>query len=133
MGYNFGSNFKKKARYSAHSRQECRGGCSNGLPKYHHSGEEARYCDQLALLVKGGRIRSYTGQKRYDLHDAHGKAVGYMLVDFQVIRADGILEIHEYKGAMLINSPEFRHKKALFTWCYPHIQYHVVGRKQIVL
>lgn len=137
MGYNWpgpgAAPYKKKARYHGHSRQECNGGCNSGRPKFHHSREESRYCDQLALLVKSGEYRSYKGQRRYDLRDAHGRAVGYLLVDFEVVRADGILEIHEYKGAMLMNSPEFRHKKALFSWNYPHIQYHTVGRKQIVI
>lgn len=138
MGYNFpgvsgAAPYKKKARYHSHNRQECGGGCNAGRPKFHHSREEARYCDQLALLVKAGEIRSYKGQRRYDLHDKIGRAVGYMMVDFEVIRADGRLEIQEYKGGHLVNTPEFRHKKALFSWCHPHIQYHVVGRKQIVL
>lgn len=141
MGYNFQmrSGPIKKARYSSHNRQECQGGCRLAelgrlSPRWHHSKEEARYCDQLMLIVRAKRdLKSYRSQARYDLHDKVGRAVGYMMVDFEVIRMDGVLEIHEYKGGHLVNTPEFRHKKALFTWCYPHIQYHVVGRKQIVL
>lgn len=141
MGIMFGgaAPYKKKARYTGHNRQECAGGCRLAetkrlSPRWHHSREEARYCDQLMLIVKEGRdLKSYRSQARYDLHDKTGKNVGYMMVDFEVIRMDGVLELHEYKGGHLVNTPEFRHKKALFTWCYPHIQYHVVGRNQIVL
>lgn len=85
------------------------------------------------MLVKAKEIRSYRGQVRYDIRDRMGKSCGYLLVDFEVTRADGRIEIHEYKGSGFMNSPEFRHKRALFTWCYPHIDYHTVGRKQIVL
>ena len=133
------SNFKKKPRYSSHNRQECQGGCrlkelGRLSPRWHHSKEEARYCDQLMLIVRAKRdIRSYKSQVRYDLHDKVGRPVGYMMVDFEVIRMDGIREIQEYKGRHLVNTPEFRHKKALFTWCYPKIQYHVVCRNQIVI
>ena len=144
MGYNFPMKagpglYKKKPRYSSHNRQECAGGCrleevGRLQPRWHHSREEARYCDQLMLIQKSGKeIRSYRSQARYDLRDAYGRACGYLMVDFEVIRADGTLELQEYKGAHLLNTPEFRHKKALLSWCYPKIQYHVVGRKQIVL
>lgn len=139
MSFGGAAPYKKKARYSSHSRQECAGGCKIGdlgrpQPRFHHSREEARYCDQLMFQMKDGReVRSYKSQVRFDLQDGYGRAVGYLLVDFLVTRADGKVEIHEYKGAMLMNSPEFRHKRALFSWCYPHIQYHTVGRKQIVI
>jgi hypothetical protein len=119
-----------------HGKTECAGGCGPsklGGSKGHHSAEEARYCDTLRLLVKSGEYRSYRGQVRYDIRDALGKSCGYLLVDFEVMRADGTIEIHEYKGSGFMNSPEFRHKRALFTWNYPHIEYHTVGRKQIVL
>lgn len=128
-----GNFFKKKARYSSHSRQACLGGCDQDRPKWHYSREEARYCDQLALMIKAGEYKSYRGQRRYDLRDAHGKPCGYMIVDFEVVRHDNALMIIEYKGKHLMNTPEFRHKKALFSWCYPNIQYTVANKNDIVL
>lgn len=118
-----------------HGRTECSGGCGpskvGGGPKSHHSKEEAQYCDTLRLLVKAGEIKSYRGQTRYDIHDRMGKRCGYLLVDFEVTTKKGLIEIHEYKGAGFMNSPDFKHKRALFTWCYAHIPYHTVGVKDI--
>lgn len=119
-----------------YGRTNCNGGCGAsklGGSKGHHSKEEARYCDKLALLVKAGRIKSYRGQVRYDIRDRMGVSCGYLLVDFEVLSQDDIISIHEYKGSGFMNTPEFRHKRALFTWCYPHIVYNTVGIKDIVL
>lgn len=119
---------------TARGMTECAGGCGRAKssgPTKHHSGEEARYCDQLRLLVKAGEIKSYRGQVRYDIRDALGKPCGYLLVDFEVTKKDGTIEIHEYKGSGFMSAPEFHHKRALFTWCYPHIVYHTVGRRDL--
>lgn len=128
-----GRSFKRKARYSVHRRQECLGGCSERGSRWHDSIEEAGYCDQLMFLKKGGEIRSYRPQVVYYLSDREGRACGYMKVDFEVVRADGKKEIHEYKGKLFGTLMEYRTKKALFSWCYPKIQHITVGKNQIVL
>lgn len=125
---------KRKPRYNAHSRQDCRGGCKpDGLPRLHHSIEEAHYCDQIAMLVKSGEYRSYKSQVKYDLKDLHGASVGWMMVDFEVIKANGDLVVIEYKGKFFGQLMEYRQKKALFSWNYPKTEYVTVGRKQIVI
>ena len=130
MGYNFPV---KKARYGAHRRQTCRGGCSAGKPRWHDSIEEAKYCDKLALLLKAGEIRSYKPQVVYHLQDRQGKPCGYMRVDFEVVRADGRTCIHEYKGKLFGTLMEYRTKKALFSFCYPKIEHITVQKNQIIL
>jgi len=131
MGYSWG---KKKPRIQTRrGRTICAGGCSGGSPRWHHSGEEADYCNYLMMLQKADEIREYKTQVRYDLKDAIGKPVGYMVVDFEVINNDGHLSIHEYKGAGFMKSQEFRQKRALFTWNYPDIPYHTVGKRDIVI
>lgn len=130
MGYNL----RRKPRIQTqYGRTTCAGGCSEGRPRWHHSREESQYCNQLMMLVKAGELRSYRTQIRYDLKDFHGNPVGYMIVDFAVIRADGSLEIREFKGLGFQNMMEFRHKKALFSWCYADLPYVVVTKKDIVL
>ena len=122
---------KGKSRYGRKNRQQCKGGC--GFPRWHDSGEEADYCNKLMLLKKCGEIRDYSTQVKYPLKDAHGKSCGWMMVDFEVIRADGAKEIHEYKGSLFGRLPEFRIKKALFTWNYVNVNYIVVNKKTIVI
>ena len=131
MGYNFP--IKKKARYSRHSRQLCHGGCSEGRQRWHDSIEEARYCDKLAILVKAGEVRSYKPQVTYHLHDRSGRPCGHMRVDFEVVRADGRVCIHEYKGSLFGTLMEYKTKKALFTWCYPETEHITVQKNQIIL
>ena len=120
-------------RYAAHQRMNCRGGCQNGKPRWHHSKEEARYCDCLLLLKKSGEIRSYESQVRYDLRDRNGLPCGWMVVDFKVKHANGKIKIHEYKGSFFGKLMEYRTKKALFSWCYPALEYVTVGKKEIVI
>lgn len=110
----------------------CAGGCNDGREKTHGSGEEAAYCDTLKRQL-GREVQRYRSQVRYDLKDRVGKRVGFMQVDFEVIRICGTLQIHEYKGKLFARSQIFLQKKALFTWCYPSIEYIVVGKREIVL
>lgn len=125
---------KRKPRYTAHSPRDCRGGCNPaGKPRLHHSIEESHYCDQLAMLVKAGEYRSYRTQIKYNLSDRKGSAVGWMMVDFEVIKADGSLVVVEYKGKFFGQLMEYRQKKALFSHCYPEIEYVTVGKNQIVI
>lgn len=114
-------------------RTDCAGGCRAGVPRSHHSGEEADYCNTLELLQKAGEIRSYRTQVRYQLHNKEGRGAGYMCVDFEVVRADGRVEIHEYKGKNFESMPEFVRGRALFSWCYPHLQYHTIKKGQRVI
>lgn len=134
-GYDMSLVYLRHNRYgrTKRNRRECSGGCKAGSPRYHDSMEEARYCDQLALLVKQGELRSYKSQVTYYLKDAHGAACGWMRVDFEVIRADGKKQIHEYKGKLFATLPEYRIKKALFSWNYPELEHITVQKRQIIL
>jgi len=130
MGYTL----KRKARYTSHRRRACSGGCNpDHFSRWHDSIEEANYCDQLNLLKKCGDIQDYVGQKIYYLADRNGKACGWMKVDFVVTDANGKIAIHEYKGSLFGRLPEYRVKKALFTWCYPDIPHITVGKNQRVI
>ena len=131
MGWNMRQG---RPRIGGINRTCCSGGCFKGNEPYgstgrwHHSREEAVYCDYLKDLKISKEIKDYRSQVRYDLKDAHGKPCGYMVVDFVVDKNDNEYSVVEYKGRFLMNSPEFRHKKALFTWCYPEVDYCVVGK-----
>lgn len=125
---------KKNPRYGRKTRRDCSGGCKeDGTPRSHDSIEESHYCDSLRLLVKAGELRSYKGQVVYHLQDRMGKPCGFMRVDFEVVRADGRIEIHEYKGKLFGTLMEYKTKKALFSWCYPAIEHITVGKNQRVL
>lgn len=130
MGYSFG----RRPRYGKKCRQECKGGCLGfDRRRWHDSIEEARYCDQLALFQKAGEIQSYRSQVVYPLKDRNGGPCGHMRVDFEVIRADGRKQIHEYKGKLFATLMEYKTKKALFTWNYPEIEHITVQKHDIVL
>lgn len=125
--------FNKKPRYSVHNKQQCKGGCSDRRPRWHHSIEESAYCNKLLLLKKAGEIRSYKTQVRYDLHDRLGTRCGWMIVDFVVVHADGKIKIHEYKGKFFGTLMEYKTKKALFSFCYPKLEYVTVMKNQLVI
>lgn len=128
--------FKRAPRYGPKNRQNCLGGCRGmnpDVPRSHDSREEARYCDELRLLRRAGEIRHYTSQVIYHLHDRAGRAVGWMRVDFDLVLANGRQQIREYKGKLFGTLMEYRQKKALFSWCYPKIDYVTVGKGQIVI
>jgi hypothetical protein len=122
-----------RPRYGQKTRRDCYGGCKeDGKPRSHDSIEEAEYCCNLERLKKAGEILSYRGQVVYHLKDRVGKPCGFMRVDFEVIRADGTMELHEYKGKLFATLMEYRTKRALFSWCHPEITYITVQKGQIV-
>lgn len=126
--------FQKRPRYGQKTRQECHGGCKDdGSRRWHDSIEEADYCNTLGLLKKAGEVRSYRSQVTYPLFSIDKTLCGSMRVDFEVIRADGRLVIHEYKGKLFATLMEYRTKKALFTHCYPTIEHITVRKGQRVL
>lgn len=130
MGYSF---MLKKARYTAHKKSYCAGGCQNGEPRLHDSIEESKYCDFLYALMRAGEIKGYRSQAQYDLVDCFGNCCGYMRVDFEIINTDGTKEIHEYKSKFFGDLMGYKQKKALFSWVYPDIKYITVGKEHITL
>lgn len=139
----------KQPRWGMKQRKDCKGGCLQDDPVHckrmawvpgrghvhirsHDSIEEARYCDQLMLMKKAGEIRTYKAQVRYDLTDILGNSCGWMRVDFVVTRADGRIQIHEYKGKVFGTLMEYKTKKALFTWNYPDVEHVTVNKNDIV-
>lgn len=130
MGYSLR---RKGPRYGPKNRQLCSGGCRPQGPRWHDSVEEAMYCDRLLGYQKVGEIRSYRSQVTYYLYDKDHNACGWMRVDFEIIKADGTKVIHEYKGKLFATLPEYKTKKALFTWNYPDIPHITVRKGEIIL
>lgn len=122
----------KKPRYGRKQRKECKGGCRDGVTRFHDSVEEARYCNQLLILQKAGEFDWYESQKTFPLRDPDGNSAGAHRVDFVIWRGEE-REVHEYKGKLFGTLPEYRTKKALFKWCYPEIPYTTVSKRDVVL
>jgi hypothetical protein len=59
----------------------------------------------------------------YRLSDREGKSCGSMRVDF---------EIREYKGRLFATLREFHLARALFSHCYPDIEYKTVTEKDLI-
>jgi len=116
---------KGSPRYGFKRRKECLGGC--GFIRKHDSAGEADYCNTLKLLQRAGTIQSYAAQKIYWLRDRLGARHGYLRPDFIVTLNDGSVEIREFKDRLL--TKEWELKSALFTFCYPEIEYKVVYPK----
>lgn len=121
------SNPRIKTKYG---KTECSGGCREGSPRFHHSREEALYCNKLSILKKCGEIKDYRAQVRFDLHGPDGKYIHkYMVVDFVVTNFDRSEEIHEYKG---YKTEEWKLKYELFRWCYPDMIYLLKTVKDLI-
>ncbi len=108
---------KKKTKY--HSKtQKC------SLGHIHHSTGECGYCNNLLLQTKctPRLVKSFKTQVKYSLK-VNGKQITNHFVDFEVIRPDGKLEIHEYKG---FATAVWAIKRKLFEALYPDIPYLVI-------
>jgi len=90
----------------------------------HPSILEANYCDQLALLVKAGEIKSYKTQVKYGLCVNNNHVCDH-IVDFEVETKDGKKEIHEAKG---FQTAVWRLKFNLFRAIYPGTEYHIISQ-----
>lgn len=110
-----------RASRNKYGNSSCR--CSQG--HIHDSRFEARYCDQLAMLVKAGEIKSYRTQVRYPLK-MNGVTITSHIVDFEVVENSGKIHIEECKG---VATREWRIKHKLFEQCYPDIKYYVITMK----
>lgn len=96
--------------------------CSAGHT--HGSKKEARRCDELHLLQRGGVIRQLSIQPQFWfqidgqalMHD-NGRRVGYK-ADFQYFEGDQNV-VEETKGLVVRDWPL---RKALFKACYPYIK-----------
>ena len=110
-------NYKKQYR-NKYLNKSCR--CHSG--HQHDSRFEAGYCDELALQVKVGHIKSYEIQKQYSL-DINGSHICNHIVDFVVTNKLGLIEIHETKG---FATRDWRIKWKLFEALYPDIPYRII-------
>lgn len=109
---------QSRARFTSHRRTDCLGGC--GKIRKHGSMEEARYCNQLALEVKAGKIKSYASQVRFPIRDPRNTYTGkFWTPDFVVTLPNGREVIHEYKG---FATEEYRLRRMLFHWNYPNLE-----------
>ena len=122
----------KSARYTK-NRKECAGGCkADGRPRSHDSGEEAGYCEKLGIMQKVGVIKSYEAQKTFYLHNRECGACGSMRVDFVVTLPDGREQCREYKGNLFGKLREFHLARALFSYCYPDVEYLTVTERDLL-
>ena len=94
--------------------------CSQG--HIHHSRGEAGYCDVLAILKRGRKIKGYEIQKKFEL-TAHGKHITNHYPDFLVTELDGSIRVDEYKG---FATEIWRIKMKMFKAQYPEIPYNVI-------
>lgn len=88
----------------------------------HDSIGEARYCDQLDLLVKAKEIKEFKIQVDYPLV-VNKITVCVHRVDFEVTTIKNKTEINEFKG---FATQVWNLKRKLFKACYPGIPYIVV-------
>jgi hypothetical protein len=77
---------------------------------------EALYHSTLALEYRAGFVRAVNRQPSYDL-TVNGVFVGRYVADFEVLRADGEIQVVECKG---FKTPTYKLKKRLFEALYPH-------------
>ena len=61
------------------------------------SKKEAKYAQELDLLLKAGEIKEIVPQFKLSL-DVNGKHITNYFVDFMVITKDGTKQLHEVKG-----------------------------------
>jgi len=80
---------------------------------------EALYCDTLAEREERGEIAAFRSQVVYEL------GVCIHKVDFEVVNADGHVEVHEVKGP---ETKVWRLKRKMFEERYPEIPYVVIKR-----
>jgi len=123
----YGKKKKGLGRYPNIKRKRCE------LNHHHDSREEAEYCLKLQLLKRAGEIQDFRSQVVYslDLTDEFGKKhhIANHRVDFEVTNKEGKTEIHEYKG---VETFEWRMKRRLFEFIYPHIPYKVMREKDLL-
>ena len=91
----------------------------------HQSKYEARYCNDLALLIKAREIAYYDTQVRFEI-EVHKKHICWYVADFLITAKDGSSEVHETKGHW---TKDAKLKRKLFEACYPHIKYIVIKQK----
>lgn len=89
---------------------------------YHPSKIEAGYCDLLAANKRGGTIKDYESQVRFDFV-VNGQKICSHIVDFVVEMPDGEKQVHECKG---YEHPLWNIKRKLFEALYPDIEYIVI-------
>jgi len=94
--------------------------CSQGHK--HDSRWEAKYCNDLELLKRGGAIKGYDVQVPFDLK-VNDALICVHRVDFVVYNQEGNKEVHEPKG---FESSDWKIKKKLFEALYPEIPYFVI-------
>ena len=109
------------ASYSKYKNKWCT--CDQG--HNHQSRVEAGRCNSLATMKRGGAIKDFKSQVKYDLK-CNGEHVTNHIIDFEVYPTKGPKWVEDVKGGLL--SAEWRIKKRLFELNYPKIEYKVVKR-----
>jgi hypothetical protein len=76
---------------------------------------EARYYATLQLEQRAGFVREFRRQPNY-LLEVNGVWVGRYVADYEVVRADGEIQVVDCKG---FKTPVYRLKRRLFEALYP--------------
>lgn len=88
------------------------------------SRKEARFAQQLDLLIKAGIVSHYDTQPSYELQPSYKqgdktiRSIRYV-ADFKVFYADGRVEIIDCKG---VKTPVYLIKKKMFEYKYPGLR-----------
>jgi len=109
---------KKKSKYKNES-------CQCLLLHIHRSRGEARYCNQLRILHRAGKIKDFEPEYRIELK-VDGIPVCNHYIDWRVTLNNGKYEFREYKG---FTTAIWKLKRALTQVLYPEIPYIVIWHK----
>jgi hypothetical protein len=100
--------------------------------RFASAGEGERYLELVIARLKG-EIRDFTLQPRFEIQPAfdkngtHFRKIEYF-ADFKVVRLDGKVLIEDVKGWHGFSTPEFKLKKKLVEYRFPHISIVEVRR-----
>lgn len=93
--------------------------------RVYHSTKEANYAQGLDLRIKAGEVKSWSAQLRIPIK-VNGQLITTYVPDFEVVMADGSVQIHEVKSKGTI-TPAYTIKKKLLHATYllehPEVQF----------
>lgn len=87
---------------------------------------EKQYAFDLLALQQAGEIRSYKHHVDYPLQ-VNGHHICIIEVDFEVVRKDGVVEVHEVKSEGT-KTAVWNLKHKLFKALYPNTPYHIIQK-----
>jgi hypothetical protein len=106
--------------------------CEIDGKKFASKGEAERYLE-LSIAWLDGKILEFMLQPRFEIQPAfdkngeHYRKIEYF-ADFKVVHLDGHIIIEDVKGWRGFTTPEFKMKKKLVEFRYPHISIQEVRR-----